>query len=393
VIALALLLVQSTPAPAAQPSVPAQAPAAVAAAEPQPPVAPWDRSFREGLVEIRRLGESGATDEAVAIAERLAVPNAYARKAEDLVRADGWRARVGRALASVGDQLDLLGPPPAVRAEAQFARGVALMVGADRAQPGEERAVRREQARLAFESARLLAGPGELRLDATYDQGLLALQTGEEERAQIPEISGQQPAPPPAPPPTAAPGAKPEPPPDPLALARAAYLAARERFVGRLQMDWRDSDTQANVELIQRRLRELDEIERKREEEKKKQEEQQKQDEQKQDDKKDPSQDQKKDDSKDQTKPDEPKEKEPGEDPKPDEKQEPKPDEQKPDPKDTEQEKDAKPPGALDPKDYPKMSKEEMVQLLERLQQIEDLQKDLQEKLKRMRKVSVEKDW
>src|SRR5690606_24191728 len=137
-------------------------------------------------------------------------------------------------------------------------------------------AVRREQACLAFESARLLAGPGALRLDATYDLGSLFLAAGEEQRAKLPEISGQ-PAQPPPPPPVAAPGgAAPQAPPDPLQLARAAYLAARERLVERLRMDWRDPDTQANVELVQRRLRELDEIERQREQEKKEQEQQQK---------------------------------------------------------------------------------------------------------------------
>ncbi|MCY2961133.1 MAG: hypothetical protein NTY35_13310 [Planctomycetota bacterium] len=385
-IGLLLVLAQSAPAPA---SVPDAAPVAAAAA----PVEAWDRPFAEGLAEIRRRAEAGAIDDAVAIAERLAVPNALARQIEALVRADGWRARAGRALESVGDALDLVGPPPAVRAEAQYARAVALSLGALRAGAEDERALRREQARLAFESARLLAGPGVLRLDATYDQGLLAFGAGEEQRALIPEISGK-PAQPPAPAPA---GAQPAKPPDPLQLARSAYVAARERFVERLRMDWRDPDTQASVELVQRRLRELAQIERKREEEKQKQEEQQKDDQkdQQKQDQKDPKKDQQKDDSKDPKKPEEPQKQDPSQDQKPDQKPDPKEPQKQPDPQDAKKPEDAQKPEPKpgDAQEAPKMSKEEMLQLLERLQKIEDVQQELQEKLKRMRKVSVEKDW
>jgi len=387
-----VLIAQSAPpvpAPAPAPAPAADAPVSSVAEAPTPPVAAWDRPFAEGLAEVRRLAESGSIDEAVAIAERLVAPNAIARMIEDLVRAEGWKARAGRALESVGDALDLSGPPPAVRAEAQHARAVALRLGLERAQSEDERAVRREQSALAFESARLLAGPGALRLDATYEQGTLLLAAGEERRAKLPEISGQPAQPPPPPPPVSAgAGAAPQAPPDPLQLARAAYLAARERLVERLRMDWRDADTQANVELIQRRLRELDEIERQREQQKKEQEEQQKdEDKQKQED---PSKDQKPEDQKDPQKPDQPKEQDPGQDqePKPDPQEEPAPEDGK-DPKDEK----APEPKPMDPKDLPKMSKEEMLQLLERLEKIEEVQKDLQEKLKRMRRVSVEKDW
>ena len=66
--------------------------------------------------------------------------------------------------------------------------------------------------------------------------------------------------------------------PDPLQTARAAYLAAKEPLIERLRADWRDEDTRANLELIQRRLAELDEIERRREEQR--QEQQQDQDQQ-----------------------------------------------------------------------------------------------------------------
>lgn len=375
-----LLLVQSVPPP---PPTDVVAPTA---AEPVPvAVDPWDRSFADGLREIRRLTDDGKTDDAVLVAERLVASNGLARRVDDWTTRGGWRAHSARTLGSIGDTLELLGAPAAIRAEAYFSSAVALRIAADRAPEGEERDVRREQAHLAFESARLLAGPSELRLDATYDQGSLLLGKAEEIRATIPEISGKQPAPPP-PPVAAAPGTEPTPPPDPVQLARAAYLAARERFVERLRMNWRDVDTQANVELIQRRLRQLDEIEKKREQEKKDKEEQEKQEDEKKKDQ-EQKQDPKPDEKKDGDKKEEPKPEEPKEDPKDPAQDEKKPDEPKPDeaPKD--------PPQPMDPKDAPKMSKEEMLQLLERLEKIEEIQKELQEKLKRMRKVSVEKDW
>ncbi len=377
-LALFLLLQVPGSVPLPANSAPPVADAADTPAVEAPRVEPWEGSYADGLREIRRLAEAGETDAAVLIAERLIAPGSIARQVEDLTRAEGWRPRVGRALESVADRLELLGPPPAVRAEAQFARGVALDLAARAAQDEAERALRREQARLAFESARLLAGPGALRLDATYAQGWIALAAAEEQRAKIPEISGQ-PVPPPAAAPVPDPAGAPKPP-DALALARAAYLGARERFIERLRLAWRDPDTQANVELIQRRLRELDEIEQKRKQE----QEQQKQDE-KQDPKQDEKQDPNQDKSKDPQKSEEPKPQDPGED-----KQEPDPKESepKPDPKDEKTE-----PKPADAQNVQAMSKEEMMQLLERLERIEEVQRELQEKLKRMRRAAVEKDW
>ena len=73
----------------------------------------------------------------------------------------------------------------------------------------------------ALARARAEAGPGRLRLDATYDLGVLHLEEGELYRAQIPELSNGAVAPPPA-----APTGEEEPQ-DPLELARAQYLKAR----------------------------------------------------------------------------------------------------------------------------------------------------------------------
>ena len=131
-----------------------------------------------------------------------------------------------------------------------------------------------------FETSRALAGPGELRLSATYDLGTSALMRAELWRLEIPEIAqaaGQQ-----AP---AAPGAAGNPEeeaPDPLEEARSAYLQAKASLILRLRSDWRDADTRANLEWIQRRLRELKEIEeqRKKEEQEKEQDPDQQQDDQ-----------------------------------------------------------------------------------------------------------------
>ena len=119
----------------------------------------------------------------------------------------------------------------------------------------------------AFEVARAQAGPGLIRLNSTYDLGVLHLEEGERFRALIPELSGGAPGPSPIP--TDAEEA-----PDPLEEARKHYLKAREWFVERLILDWSDADTQASAELVQRRLRELDEIEREREEQQQEQEQQ-----------------------------------------------------------------------------------------------------------------------
>ncbi len=179
-------------------------------------------AYDEALAGVVAAVERGAWDEALAGAERL-----VADATEHGLRE--WQL-----------------------AEAQFARGVVL-ARRDQEHPSEAGFA---SAVPAFESARALAGPGRLRLDATYDLGLVHLFEAERWWAQIPELAG-------APSAGAAPDALP---PDPLQTARAAYLAAKQPLIERLRADWRDEDTRANLELIQRRLAELDEIERRREE-------------------------------------------------------------------------------------------------------------------------------
>lgn len=377
------------PAPRPQ-SAPARPPAE--RIEPRPPprrakaAMPRTASARE-LALVQQSLESKQFDEAVDRASKLVERYEAGNPVSELAKSGGWRGRAGRALESAGDRLQLLGPPPGVRAEAEYGLGLAQSLAAPAAPDEDARTARRADASTNLEHARLLAGPGELRLDATYEMGLLEFDAGEEQRAKIPEISGQPPQPPmPAAPNAAATGA--EAPPDPLQLARAAYQRARAHFCDRLRMDWKDADTRANVELCQRRLRELDEIEKKREQEKKEQEQQQK--DQQKDQKQQDQKDSKPEDSKDKEKPEDAKPKDPGED----RKEDPKEQEPPPDPKEEKPEDAMAPePKPADPKDAEKMSKEEELQLRDRLQKIDEIQKELAEKLKRQRKVSVEKDW
>ena len=187
--------------------------------------------------------------------------------------------------------------PEGERFEHQLA---ALRFGLGLARADAEEPEIRPAAVQDFYGATALAGPGELRLRAMYHAGVVELQEGERQRALLPEVSGQAPAGPggsgmqgmglpplpggPTGGPTGAPGAPGAPGatgatgapegPGPLELARAAYQRARTALTERLRADWRDVDTRANLELIQRRLKELDDIERQREEQQQQQQDQ-----------------------------------------------------------------------------------------------------------------------
>lgn len=374
-------LVLQTPSPTPAPTVPTEPPPAAAPVV----VEAWPGTFAEGFAALQKHAHEQQFESARLIADRLLAPNGFLRWKNELRERGGWRARFIGSVQPTIDWLNLDGLDADARAEVWFARGVV-----------DALAKMRPEAEADFEAARAGAHDRTLRHDAIYDLGVLALEAGEEIRATIPEISGKPPAPPLPLPLSGAAGAPSEPP-DPIQLARAAYLKARDHFVERLKSDWRDADTQANVELCLKRLRELDLIEKKREEEKQKQEEQQKQ-EQKND------QDQKDKDQKDQQDPNQKNdEQDPKNEPKPedqkpkDEEQkkhsEPKP-EDKADEKQPDEKKDAEqvtPPG--DPKDAQQMSREEMTQLLDRLKQLEDDYKKIQAQLKAARRGKVKKDW
>jgi len=314
-----------------------------------------------------------------------------------------------QAARAILEHADELGLSEVQRAKAHYALGV---IAATRVrEEAKDVEGQRETARGAFSTARALAGPGELRLDATYDLGALELDHAEAVRATLPEISGQPPAPPPAP----APGALPLPgaePADPLKEARELYGAAQGWLVERLRMDWHDEDTRADLELIQRRLKQLDEIEKKREQQKQQDPNQQDPKDQKQDpkDKKDQKDQQKKDgedpdqkgqDPKDPKQPQEPKDGD-----QPDEKQQPEPGEQKPD--DSKQEpqpgedadqkdgepKDAQPskPGEQQAQERV-LTREEVMQLLDKLSDLEKQQKALEALRRAKSRANTKRDW
>lgn len=379
-LAFALLLAQAS----AQPAVAAKPPE-------KKPIEPWHGTLAQGLDEVRRLSEADKSEEALDVAERLLSPDGFARWRERATARPGWKRTIVEAADPLLAAIGLAELAPSERAAVHFARGVVLA-----------HAGKHPEATEAFENARALAGPGDSRLDATYDLGCTALVVGEAFRAQIPELNGgagaqtalapPSPSIPPAPPGSAAPGSPPDKP-DPLELARAAYLEAREHLVERLKGDAQDADTRANVELVQKRLRELAEIQKKREEEKKKQE-QQKQDQQKDDPNKQ-DKDSKDKDQKDKDKQD-PQKKDPSSEDKDQKKPDEKPkDEKKDQPKDQEsdeqkkEKKDAQP----QPSKEEHLTKEEVIRLLDTLKDREDEGKKLLEQLRRSRRAKVKKDW
>ncbi|MEM9800555.1 MAG: hypothetical protein AAGA20_09525 [Planctomycetota bacterium] len=232
---------------------------------------PWNGSLRDGLAQIEALADEGAFDDAIETADRVVAPDGLARARRWLERAT--RGASESALAPITSGLDAIGVDAlsdADRAEVEFARGLVLLrstqvapVDGGDAEAAEDAAGRYRRAIDAFERAR--AAGGDARLDAVYNLGTLDLLQAEAIRATIPEISGESGAMP-------MPGAEKNDE-DPVDLARRAYLAARVHFIERLQLEG-EADARANVELVLRRLRELDDIERQREEEQQQQDQQ-----------------------------------------------------------------------------------------------------------------------
>lgn len=376
--------------PQAMPPAPqAVAPSAAEPAEPAKQIAPYDGTLAQGLEAMQRASEAKKPDEALAIADALLAPKAFLRWRDRAQSEEGFEKNLLEAAAPVFAWLGLESMPATQRAAVHYARGVVLA-----------QAKKREASEKAFDTARALAGSGDLRLDSIYNLGVSALEQGEEWRAQIPELNGGQnaqasPAPNASQP--ATPGAPP--PPDPLAQARQAYLHAREHFVERLRADWQDGDTRAEAELVERRLKELDRVQKKREEQKK-QEQQKKDDSKKEQQDKDQQnkdkqqQDQKdKQDSKDQDKQQKPEDKKPEDQPKQDEpKKDPKDDKQPEDAQKQDKNKDKQDAQPTEPKEE-LLTKEEVMRLLDILKQREEQGKRLQEQLHHARRTKVKKDW
>lgn len=296
-------------------------------------------AIREAAREVAQFAEAGDFDAARARLDDQEAAIAAIGEA-------GWGARIqGRVPASNEE-----------RALLTHARGVLEMQAGELAAAVEH-----------LGSARAQAGPGVIRLDSTYDLGVLHLVEGERFRAVIPELSGGAPAP-------APPGPDGEEAPDPLEAARANYLMAREWFVERLILDWRDEDTRANTELVQRRLRELDEIERQREE-REAEEPQDSQEPQEGDGDGEESSDEEQDPGEDSAESAEG-EREP---------QDPGDGEQPP-AEEAEDAEDAEP-------EEVHLTEEEMQRLLEALREIEEEGEAVQEALRRIGRQNVDRDW
>lgn len=245
---------------------------------------PWDGTLRSGVQAMSEEAEGGRIEAALEIAERMLAPGRTARLRERLNRAT--RGVSESVLSPVTSALDLVGVSalrPADRAEIEYARAATLLAGAARGEEDAPGLLQRADA--ALERARG-AAPGEVRASAVYNQGTLDLLAAESVRATIPEIAGAGAAGPTAPPDPNA--SADEDTPDPLDVARALYLQARAHFVEYLT-EQSGEDAAANVELVVRRLRELDEIAKQREEQ------QQNQDQDSQDEGEDGEQDQEQD--------------------------------------------------------------------------------------------------
>lgn len=328
---------------------------------------PWDGTFAGGMTEVFRLAAGDEVPEALALTDRLLVDR----------RADRLRSGLGRLLgqrvsSSVSAPLTWVGfesMTEADRAELHYVRGLL------RARLGQIVGADEELGR-----ARALGGPGETRLDAIYAQGWLDLALAEGIRSQIPEISGQTPAPPQPP---AGQGGAPDQAPDTLELARKAYLLARGHFVERLTLDPEDPDTRANTELVIRRLRELDEIERAREEQEQQEEPQEGS----------PEGEQQENDEAQEGEPEESEGEPSGSE-----------EESEPEPSESEEQGEEGEPSASEETELTEpaeereleervLTQEEMMRLLQAFQQYQEQGAELREQNRRVRRERVDRDW
>jgi hypothetical protein len=349
---------QNAPAPPA-----ALAPAAPAAEHPTPATAPYAKSVREGLLELRGALGAKQLDQAKSLGEALL---AKPRLADS------------------------------TRAEIEYHRGIVFDACSDGASSSA-----------AFSRAGGLAAAGPLRLDAWYNAGTVDLNTAEQLFLQIPEVREARKLPPlePAQPSAqanpASPAAEKN---QDLDRAAAAFDVSKQGLLLRLRADWHDADTRANLELIQRRLRAITKIREEREKQEQEQkDQQQKQDPKQQDkdkndkskDKKDPSKPDDKSSDPDKSKPDD--KQDPKEKPKPDEKKDPSKDPSKqdqPKPEDAQKtDKDPKSAQQAKPGDEQALSKEEVLRLMDQLQAIDQEARELQARIRAHRRPPVAKDW
>ena len=234
-----------------------------------------------------------------------------------------------------------------------------------------------------LEAAAAGFGPGPERRAALAQRFALRLERAEQRRAEV--LAPQQPAP--GAPPADGDGEEDE---DPLAELRRLYLAAREAGLERLDADWTDVDVRANLELCTRRLRELDELERQRDEQEQEQQEQRDQDRQDQDQQ---DQDQDQQGEQEQGDPQDPRrrdEQDPQEREAPEEQPEPEPGPQ------GEDDEEPEPRPQPEPEELPasgELSKEELQRLMQRLTELEAAQEELERRIQGARRQPVDRDW
>ena len=227
---LAGLLTPQSPQPAAPAQAPAPAVEEATAEAPAPE--PWTGTLSQGLAELRGAVDAHERAQVLELAARIGLA----------ARAQGVEpARAARVLHDLG-----------------LARAAVDDLGG---------------ALTELRAAAGAAGPGAVRESALYAAGTARLLRAEALRQAVPEIAKGLGLPePPAP---AEEGA-----PDALDVARQAYLDARADLLERLRVDAGHADTRANLELVTRRLRELQKIQDEREQQSQEQQQQQQQDQQ-----------------------------------------------------------------------------------------------------------------
>ncbi len=364
----------------------------------------------DGFAKLRAAAEAKKLDEALGWGDAMLAPNGWQSLRTKWETDHAW-TRAGFELAEpLVSVAGFGGPTEVVRGEIHYAEGVALALS--------EQDV---EAAAHFRTALALGGPGDLRLDAGYDVASLALGEAEHARSEMQQQS-QQPQPPNAS--LAQPSTATK---DPLTELEGRYRAAKELFLDRLRADWRDVDTRANLELIQRRLREI----QKQRQEQEKHDEQKNQQQQK-NDQKDPKdqkdqKDQQKQDQKDQQKDDQQKQQDSKDDQKSkdQQKQDSKQqnedqksnDDSKKDPKDQQQSdaekksdeqkkqdaeqkskdekksKDSKDAEAAKPGEERVLSREELMRLFDQLEKIDKEGKALEARIRQKRRAKTAKDW
>ncbi|MFT5732045.1 MAG: chemotaxis protein histidine kinase CheA [Planctomycetota bacterium] len=360
---------------------------------------PWDGTLKSGVLAMADASGEGDVDGALAIADRMLAPGATAQLRQKLNRAT--RGTLESVLSPVTSVLDLVGVSAlssADRAEIEYARAVALLTGAAAAEENAPGLI--ERAQMALERARA-AAPGEARMGAVYNLGTLDLLAAEAVRATIPEIAGADAAAPAAPAAPPDPNQKDDAEEDPLPIARALYLLAREDFV-ELLTQAADENAAANVELVIRRLAELDEIEKQREEqesggEKGDESEESEDSEDQEDQEKEDSE--KSDESEDKPSDEEnPEQQDPSEDPSEEEPEEEEPQEE---PEESPEEGEEAEPE--EPDDQPKpgeeqieektMTVEEFQRLLERNKEHQERGEEIRRIRLQSRKIPAKRDW